>query len=264
MIVERRGLVTAVGPLFATGAFVWLVCAVAPHVAVPDALVDPLAVLLVVPPALVALMRSGAVSLGGKASLALIGVGALLLAGVYFAGFSRAIVGLQVVGLLLVGRGLGGGIGERVAHPGHVLPASIVAATADLASVVSPEGLSNAIVADDRALSVAALAAPVLGSRSMTFVLGVGDLVMMSLVFAVALRFDVSRARVALALAVGLFAAFALSATLARPIPALVTIALALPLSSLRFVRVAKSDRLAAGIASAACAVVVAWLSLRP
>ncbi len=263
MSSDRRAIVAAAGPLFAAGAFVWLASAVAPHLTVPDALVDPLAVLLVVPTALVALMRSSAVGLDGKASLAFIGLGALLLAGVYFAGFSRAIVGLQVVGLLSLGRGLGGGIGERVSHPGHVLPASIVAATADLASVLSPEGVSNAIVANDRALSVAALAAPVLGSRAMTFVLGAGDLVMMSLVFAVARRFDVSRVRVAVAFAFGLFIAFLLAALLARPIPALCTMALAGALSSPRFFRVAPRDRVATVVAACLCAGVIAAMVLR-
>lgn len=256
-------MTTAAGPLFAAGAFVWLTCAIAPHLAVPDAVVDPLAVLLVVPAALVALMRSSAASLSGRASLSLIVFGALLLAGVYFMGFSRAIVGLQVLGLLSVGRGLGGGIGDRVAHPGHVLPASIVAATADLASVLSPEGVSNAIVANDRALSIAALAAPVIGSRAMTFVLGGGDLVMMSLIFAVARRFEVSRVRVAVALGLGLFAAFALSALFARPIPALVPIALAVPLSSPRFRLVAPRDRLATLLAATACVGVIATVWLR-
>lgn len=263
MSFDGRALVAATGPLFATAAFVWLACAVAPHVVVAEALVDPLAVLLVVTPALFALMRSSAVELDGKASLSLLGLGAALLATIYFAGFSRAVVGLQVLGLLLVGRGLGGGIGDRVAHPGHVLPASIVAATADLASVLSPEGVSNAIVANDRALSVAALAAPVLGSRAMTFVLGAGDLVMMSLVFAVARRFEVSRVRVAVAFAIGLFIAFALSAVLARPIPALCTIAIAGTLSSPKFFRVAPRDRTATIVGATVCAGVIAAMILR-
>jgi hypothetical protein len=260
---DARAVVTATGPLFATGAFVWLACAVAPHIAVPDALVDPLAVLVVVAPALVALMRSSAVGLSGKASVAMIGFGALLLAGIYFVGFSRAIVGLQVLGLLSIGRGLGGAIGDRVAHPGHVLPASIVAATADLASVLSPEGVSNAIVANDRALSIAALAAPVMGSRAMTFVLGAGDLVMMSLIFAVARRFEVSRARVAVAFAIGLFFAFLLSALLARPIPALCTIAIAGTLASPKFFRVAPRDRTATIVGACVCAGVIAAMILR-
>lgn len=260
---EGRAIVGASGPLFATGAFVWLACAVAPHVTVPDAFVDPLAVALVVPPALVALVVSSGTRLRGRASLALGSLGALLLVAIYFGGFSRAIVGLQVIGLLAVGRGLGGAIGDRVAHPGHVLPASMVAATADLASVLSPEGVSNAIVANERALSVAALAAPVLGSRAMTFVLGAGDLVMMSLVLAVARRFEISVGRVAFAFAVGLFAAFLLSALLARPIPALCTIAVAATLSSPRFFRLAPRDRVAAMVAACLCAGVIAAMLLR-
>jgi hypothetical protein len=262
-VVPRGALLVAAGPLLATGAFVALASALAPHVSVPDPIVDPIAVLVVVTPALLALARSSGIGLSGKASMALFGFGGLILATLYFAGFSRAVVGLQVFGLLAVGRGLGGAIGERVTHPGHVLAASIVAATADLASVLSPEGVSNAIVANDRALSIAALAAPVMGSTAMTFVLGAGDLVMMSLVFAVARRFEVSRTRVAFAFAIGLFAAFALSALLARPIPALCTIALAGTLSSPRFFRVAPRDRTATIIGACLCAGVIASIIVR-
>jgi len=256
-------MIRAVGPLLATGAFVWLAFAAAPHLAVPDGAIDPLAVVIAVLPALLALVSSSEERLGGKASLAVLAGGAALLVVVYLAGFSRALVGVQAIGLLAVGRGLGGGIGERVAHPGHVLPASIVAATADVASVLSPEGVSNAIVANERALSVAALAAPVLGSSGFTFVLGAGDLVMMALVLAVARRFEISRVRVGLALGLGLFLAFALSALLARPIPALCTIAVALPLGSARFFRVERRDRTATLVAVALCAGVVAAVWLR-
>lgn len=253
----------AAGPLFAAGAFVWLAFAVAPQMAVPEAAIDPLAVAIVVLPALAALAASSKHELTGRLSLALAAGGAALLLTVYLAGFSRALAGVQVIGLLAVGRGVGGGIGERVSHPGHVLPASIVAATADLASVLSPGGVSNAIVQSERALSVAALAAPIFGSREITFVLGVGDLVMMALVLAVARRFEVPRLRVGIALGLGLFAAFALSALFARPIPALCTIALALPLGSSRFVRLARRDRVATIVAAALAAGVIASLLLR-
>jgi len=253
-------------PLFAAAAFAWLMCALAPRVSVPDALIDPLAVLLAVVPALFALASAHRYELSVLRSLGVLAFGVLLLTGLFVVGLTRELCALQVLGLLSVGRGAGGLIGDRVAHPGHVLPACVVAATADVLSVLSPEGVSAAIVKSDRALSVAALAAPVFGSSAITFVLGAGDLVMMGLVLSVARRFDVARTRVVLALALGLTAAFALSALLERPIPALVTIGVAVVVLVPRFARVERRDRSAAVVASTICAGLVSvalWRALR-
>jgi hypothetical protein len=260
-----RSSLPSVAPLFAAAAFAWLIFELAPRVRVPSALIDPLAVALAVVPALLALGSSHRHALRALHSLAVLLFGVSLLVGLYLVGLTRELCALQVLGLLAVGRGAGGLIGDRVLHPGHVLPACVVAATADVLSVLSPEGVSAAIVSSDRALSVAALAAPVLGSTAITFVLGAGDLVMMGLLFSVARRFDISGVRVGLALALGLGLAFALSAAFERPVPALVTMGVAVTALVPRFARLQRPDRRAALIASTICAALVGvalWRSM--
>src|SRR5262249_42324597 len=54
--------------------------------------------------------------------------------------------------LVTLAHAVGGAIGRRVAHPGHLLPACAVAAAADLASVLHPLGPNRAIASSGRAL----------------------------------------------------------------------------------------------------------------
>lgn len=216
-----------------------------------------------VAPALAALYVASREAPGTLGSALLAGAGATGMATVYFLGLSLGTLPLQVLALLLVGRGLGGLIGDRVSHPGHVLPASAIAAAADCASVLSPEGVSNAIVQNDRALSVVALAAPVLGTEALMFVLGVGDLIIIALLLAVARKFDLGGARVALACAAGLVVAFALSAALRAPIPALVPIGIAANVLVPAFAHVPARDRTAALLAIGVAIGLVLWVALR-
>jgi hypothetical protein len=83
---------------------------------------------------------------------------------------------------------LGASIGRRVQHASHLLPACVVAACADLVSVLSPEGPSHAIATSARALSVFATWFPVPGSgtHALAPALGVGDLLFMALLLGVA------------------------------------------------------------------------------
>src|SRR3954467_8344009 len=76
----------------------------------------------------------------------------------------------------------GAPVGRRIEHAGHLLPATFVAAAADLASVASSWGPSKAIVANERALSLLAISAPVPGVLAAAPVLGVGDLIFVALV----------------------------------------------------------------------------------
>jgi hypothetical protein len=190
--------------------------------------------------------------------VAVVVVGALLLVVTDRTGLSRATLGLQVGGLLLVARGVGVGIGERIAHPGHVLPASVVAACADVASVLSPEGPTSAIVASERALSVFALAAPVLGTEAVTLLLGLGDLVFVSMVVAVAYRHGLGRARVFGGALAGLVAAFALSAATGVAVPALVTVAAGVVLAEPRFRVLPRAERRVALVGMAVAVTLVA------
>lgn len=253
-----------VAPLVFAALFTELLLVVSPHVAVSPALEDPIAIALSVGPALAALVVSSRARAAGAVGAAIGLGGAATLAALYSLGLPAALIPLQVLALLCVARGLGGSIGGAVAHPGHMLPATIIAAAADLASVLSPEGPTHQIAASEKALSVAALAAPVPGTTAITFTLGVGDLIVIALYLGVALRFDLSRVRVVGAAALGLIAAFGLAFALAAPVPALIPIGAAALALVPEFRSVARADRRAAIVGAAiALGVVVAVLVRR-
>jgi hypothetical protein len=116
---------------------------------------------------------------------------------------------------------VGGAIGARIEHPGHLLPASVVAACADVISVVSPSGPSHAIVADARALAILALSFPVPGTREAAPALGLGDVVFLALLLAAARTHALPAARVAALSLLGIALAGVASAALEAAVPAL-------------------------------------------
>jgi len=122
---------------------------------------------------------------------------------------------------------LGASLGRRVQHAGHLLPASVVAASADLVSVLSPEGPSHAIATSDRALSVLAIWFPVPASVAVAPALGIGDLLFMGLVMGVAVAHDLPYGRAVLCCAWGTALAGSAAAILGVPVPALLPIAAA-------------------------------------
>jgi len=250
-------------PFAAVAAVAAAVSFTSPRLAVADAWADLLAVVLCVAPALAGLHVSSKQPLSSSHAALLLGPAVVCLVAIYVLGLKLATVPLQVAALLCAGRAVGGLIGERVAHPGHVLPACVIAAAADCASVLSPEGVSNAIVQSDRALSVVALAAAVPGSDALTFVLGVGDLVIIALLLAVGRKFELGLGRVTLACAAGLAVAFALSAAFRMAIPALVPLGVAANVLVPRFARVPTKDRTAAWIAIGLAAGLVLFVGLR-
>lgn len=255
----------ALAPLLGAALLAGLVVLGSPSLPIPsDALADLLAVALAASGALAALQLSSAGKLALQAALCAGGVGIGILLLLYLlASSSPLTIPLQVFALLVVGRVAGGLIGERIQSPGHVLPATLVAAAADCASVFSPEGASNAIVQNERTLAVFALAAAVPGTSAITYVLGVGDLVMIALVYAVARKFELAAGRVTLALAAALVLAFGASALTGLPIPALVPIALVVNLVVPSFRRVPPADRKAALVAAILAAGVVAFVGVR-
>ncbi len=236
----------------------------APRMVVSDGVADVLAIVLSVVPALVALSlasRRPLPSVRALVVLAALALAALVV--VSLVGLRSAVIPLQVGALVALGHALGTLVGARVAHPGHLLPAAIVASAADLASVISPEGPSHAIAQSEAAMTVAALSAPVPGTLAVTHVLGVGDLVMLGLFFAAAARFDIPAGRVALGAALGLVVAFALSAWLATPIPALVPMGFAVVLVVPRFRQLAPADRRATLTAAVLAAALIAAVLVR-
>jgi hypothetical protein len=253
------------GPALTLAAASAALTALAPFVPVAAPLADLLAVAWAVFAALGAtlVVPRGAVPASGRLFLAVAGSGVVLLALTDRLGLSRTTLGLQVGGLLLLSRGLGVAIGERIAHPGHVLPASVVAAAADVASVLSPEGPTNAIVASERALSVFALAAPVLGTEAVTLLLGVGDLVFVSMVVAVAYRHELGRTRVLVGALAGLVGAFAIAAISGVAVPALVTVAAGVVLVEPRCRVLPRAERRVALMGMAVAVTLVAAVFLR-
>lgn len=127
--------------------------------------------------------------------------------------------------LLVIAHAIGGAIGQKVQHPGHLLPACAVAAAADVASLLHPSGPSHAIASSERALSLATVGAPLAGSHDVAPAVGFGDLLFLALILGVAAAHHLSTARAAAAGALGLGAAGTFAAILKRPFPALVSIA---------------------------------------
>lgn len=123
---------------------------------------------------------------------------------------------------------IGASIGRRVQHPSHLLPACAVAASADIASSLSPEGPTHAIANSDRALSILAEWFPVPGTRALSPVLGVGDLLFIALVFGVAAVHGLPYARTVALAVLGTAAAGLAAAWLGVAVPALVPIAAAI------------------------------------
>jgi len=141
---------------------------------------------------------------------------------------------------------LGCSLGRRVQHAAHLLPACVVAASADLVSLLSPEGPSHAIAESDRALSVLATAFPVPGSLAIAPALGVGDLLFIALALGVARAHHLPYVRCVLACAAGTALAGVAAAWSGLPVPALVPIAAMLVLAMPEIRKLRRNDRRAA------------------
>ena len=154
---------------------------------------------------------------------------------------------------------VGSSLGRRVQHASHLLPACVVAACADLVSVLSPEGPSHAIAQSDRALSLFATWFPEPGAHALAPALGVGDLLFLGLVFGVARGHALPYVRVALLCLLGTALAGVLAAASGVAVPALPTIALCVLVGTPAARQLRAVDRRAAGWAMAiACAAALA------
>jgi hypothetical protein len=248
----------------------------APALAVAAALLFPG---LVVSPGVAAALTFGgaagaallSLSLAARADLAPRAAAGLLAAGVALVGAAflaaaRPVLAVALVdlGLVAAAHAVGGSIGRRVAHPGHLLPACAVAAAADLASVIHPAGPSHAIAASERALSLLAVGFPVPGTDAVAPALGVGDLMFLALLLGVAAAHRFSIARVALAAAVGLAVAGGLAGALQREIPALIPLGAAVVALVPEARRLRPEDRRTAAISVTLAAAVALGVLLSP
>jgi len=141
---------------------------------------------------------------------------------------------------------VGASIGQRIQHVAHLLPACIVAASADIVSSLSPEGPTHAIAGSDRALSIAAVWFPVPGTHALSPALGAGDLLFMALVFGAAAVHGLPYARTVGLAALGTALAGLAAAWLGVAVPALVPIAAAIVLGLPAVRRLRPVDRSAA------------------
>jgi hypothetical protein len=235
-----------------------------PSVRVNDAAADAIAAAWACGSALVALALAARAEPPPRLRIALFLASAAVLAAIGATSRPGLAATVAAGGALVVASwALGDAVGRRIAHPGHVAPACAVAAAADVASVVAPEGPTHAIAASDAALPVLAIAGPVPGHAGMAApTLGAGDLVFTALLLGAASRHGASRPRVAIAVATGIAAALALSASLGAPVPALPAIGVAVVALVPPFRQVRREDRrgsavgiaLALGLALAAVA----------
>lgn len=133
-----------------------------------------------------------------------------------------------IVALLASGSVSGSVLGARIAHPGHLSVVAVVSSLADVWSVLGSSGPTATIVTNAPLLSVLALPFPMLGTSDIEPLLGLGDIVFVALYLTASERFGLEKKRTILALSV----AFALTAlfviVLARPIPALPFLGLAI------------------------------------
>lgn len=155
--------------------------------------------------------------------------------------------------------GIGSPIGARVQDPGHLLPACVVAACADIVSVVSPHGPSHAIAASERALAVFTVSFAVPGTHAFAPALGAGDLIFLALVLGAAQAHKLPYFRAVLLASGGVLAAALLSRWTQMAVPALPTIGAAVLAGLPETRRLKPKDR---NVATIAIAVAVSLAAL--
>ena len=194
-----------------------------------------------------ALLSTVEISLAIAASVAALSIAALLVSA-WVQPSPNATIVVVDFGLVGVAWALGASLGRRVQHASHLFPACVVAASADLISVLSPEGPSHAIAESERALSVLAVWFPVPGSNAVAPALGVGDLLFMALIFGVARAHALPYPRTIALCAAGTALAGCAAAWFGVAVPALLPIAAAVLLGLPSIRRLRRSDRSAAVI----------------
>lgn len=149
------------------------------------------------------------------------------------------------VALLTFGGLLGGAVGGRVDHAGHLVLLAWVASVVDTVSVFAPEGPTAQIVASpELALPLVTLSWPIFGTASVEPLIGVGDVTIATLYAAAARATGLPRARVVLGLLVGFALTFAALVVWERALPALPMLSFAVVLAlAPRSLRVPPADR---------------------
>lgn len=164
--------------------------------------------------------------------------------------FEHPALGVLVdVALVGLAHAAGATIGRRVQAPGHLLPAAVVVACADLVSVLHPSGPTHAVVESSRAMNAIAFSFPVPGVFVMAPALGVGDLLFVALALGVAHAHGLSTRKMAALAIVGALVSGGVSMALERAVPALPAIGALLVLGEPAARRLEGRDRRTAIVA---------------
>ncbi|MBI5515856.1 MAG: hypothetical protein HY909_18885 [Deltaproteobacteria bacterium] len=172
---------------------------------------------------------------------------------------------LGSLAVVLVASVPGAAVGERIAHPGHLLAVALTSTAVDLWSVYAPRGVTHAVVQQPVLLELLTLRAAIPPERAPSPMIGFGDVVFAVLYLSVSRRFGLGLRRTTAALGAGLLAAGVAAMTLGLPggVPALPFLGFAVVLAHREARSVPPGDRrttlLAAALVVAAVAR-VAWL----
>ena len=189
--------------------------------------------------------------------------GLVLLALLFGPALPPRVVAALVMAALLCGATLiGGVVGGAIEHPGHLLLVAFVSSVADAWSLLTPAGPSAAIAESPVALSVLALAWPMLGTDAIEPMLGAGDVVFAALYVAAGRAHGLPERRTLLALALAFAAALACVVWLEQPVPALPFLGVAVVAAQPRTWRLAPKDRRKAAAIAGVVVIAVAALWL--
>jgi hypothetical protein len=149
------------------------------------------------------------------------------------------------VTLLGFGALLGGAVGGRVDHAGHLVLLAWVASVVDVLSVFAPEGPTAQMVqSPEVALPLVTLSWPIFGTASVEPLIGVGDVTIATLYAAAARATHLPRVRVVLGLLLGFALTFAALVVFERALPALPMLSFAVVLAlAPHSLRVPPADR---------------------
>jgi hypothetical protein len=214
--------------LLLTPAIVALALAVLPRVHAGEALANLLSFMGATSVAIAGLAIAVPAKLPMRIALSLAAAAATALGVLTYLQSSSSVALVAVdATLVCLAWALGASLGRSVQHPTHLFPACVVAASADVVSLLSPEGPSHAVASSERALSVLTIWFPVPGSSAVAPALGIGDLLFMAFVLSVASAHQLGFARAIACCALGVAAAGFAAAWLGAAVPALVPIAAA-------------------------------------
>lgn len=191
-----------------------------------------------------------------------VALGALITTAVTAHGASLGGTAIVCAALLASGASAGALVGARIQHPGHLGVVAIVSSVADLVSVFHESGPTAQIAQSAPALSLLALAAPMLGTGDLPPLLGVGDVVMASLYASAAARFGLPEGRTWVALAAGLAGAMIAVLWLEIALPALPFLGLAMIVAHPRVRVPPPHERRRAALGVALVVGVAAWILL--